>query len=158
MVPVASSLESVAITRSICRQWQKRVTLPSSRLRSARSAASKPASSPKRAMRSDASASAARPWMKGLSMRTALLGSSFPTADKCRQHYVDHVTGSAGGWLMSDVFVSYKAEDRRRVKPLVEALEADGYSVWWDEQIGGGTAWRHSIEAELNAAKCVIVA
>jgi serine/threonine-protein kinase len=59
---------------------------------------------------------------------------------------------------MSDVFVSYKAEDRRRVKPLVEALEADGYSVWWDEQISGGTAWRHSIEAELNSAKCVIVA
>lgn len=59
---------------------------------------------------------------------------------------------------MSDVFVSYKAEDRRRVRPLVEALEADGYSVWWDEQIGGGAAWRHAIEAELNAAKCVIVA
>src|SRR5947207_1752182 len=109
-------------------------------------------------MRSDASASAARPWMKGLSMRNALLGSRFPTADKCRQHCVDHVKGSVGGWLMSDVFVSYKTEDRRRVKPLVEALEADGYSVWWDEQIGGGTAWRHSIEAELNAAKCVIVA
>jgi serine/threonine-protein kinase len=59
---------------------------------------------------------------------------------------------------MSDVFVSYKAEDRKRVKPLVEALEADGHSVWWDEQIGGGAAWRHAIEAELNAAKCVIVA
>lgn len=59
---------------------------------------------------------------------------------------------------MSDVFVSYKAEDRRRVKPLVEALEADGYSVWWDAQIGGGAQWRHMIEAELNAAKCVIVA
>jgi serine/threonine-protein kinase len=59
---------------------------------------------------------------------------------------------------MSDVFVSYKAEDRRRVKPLVEALQADGFSVWWDEQIGGGAAWRHTIEAELNAAKCVIVA
>lgn len=59
---------------------------------------------------------------------------------------------------MSDVFVSYKAEDRRRVKPLVEALESDGYSVWWDAQIGGGAAWRHSIETELNAAKCVIVA
>src|SRR5687768_15842431 len=42
---------------------------------------------------------------------------------------------------MSDVFVSYKAEDRKRVRPLVEALEADGYSVWWDEQIGGGVAW-----------------
>ncbi len=59
---------------------------------------------------------------------------------------------------MSDVFVSYKAEDRRRVRPLVEALEADGYSVWWDEHIGGGAAWRHTIEAELNSAKCVIVA
>lgn len=58
---------------------------------------------------------------------------------------------------MADIFVSYKAEDRRRIKPLVEALQADGYSVWWDEQIGGGTAWRHAIEAELNAARCVIV-
>ena len=59
---------------------------------------------------------------------------------------------------MSDVFVSYKVEDRRRVRPLVEALEADGYSVWWDEQIDGGAAWRQAIEAELNAAKSVIVA
>jgi serine/threonine-protein kinase len=58
---------------------------------------------------------------------------------------------------MSDVFVSYKAEDRRRVKLLVEALEASGFSVWWDEQIGGGAAWRHTIEAELNAAKCALV-
>lgn len=59
---------------------------------------------------------------------------------------------------MSDVFVSYKAEDRKRVRPLVAALEADGYSVWWDEQIGGGAAWRQAIETELIAAKCVIVA
>ncbi|HEV8407580.1 MAG TPA: TIR domain-containing protein [Sphingomicrobium sp.] len=58
---------------------------------------------------------------------------------------------------MADVFVSYKAEDRRRIKPLVEALQADGYSVWWDEQIGGGATWRHEIESELNSAKCVIV-
>ena len=58
---------------------------------------------------------------------------------------------------MSDVFVSYKAEDRRRVKPLVDALEAEGYSVWWDEQIGGGAQWRHTIEEELNSAKCVVV-
>jgi len=59
---------------------------------------------------------------------------------------------------MSDVFVSYKAEDRRRVKPLVEALESEGYSVWWDEQIGGGAQWRSTIESELNSAQCVIVA
>ncbi|QNM83478.1 TIR domain-containing protein [Sphingomonas sabuli] len=58
---------------------------------------------------------------------------------------------------MSDIFVSYKAEDRRRVKPLVEALEAAGYSVWWDEQIGGGAQWRQAIESELGTAKSVIV-
>jgi TolB-like protein len=58
---------------------------------------------------------------------------------------------------MSDVFVSYKAEDRRRVQPLVAALEADGLSVWWDAQIGGGDEWRRSIEQQLESAKCVLV-
>ena len=58
---------------------------------------------------------------------------------------------------MADVFVSYKAEDRKRVKPLVDALAAEGFSLWWDEQIGGGATWRHEIETELNSAKCVIV-
>ena len=36
---------------------------------------------------------------------------------------------------MSDVFVSYKAEDRPRVEPLVESLEAEGLSVWWDAHV-----------------------
>ena len=58
---------------------------------------------------------------------------------------------------MSDVFISYKSEDRRRVQPLVQALEADGYSVWWDQHIGTGDEWRQTIERELDAAKCVIV-
>lgn len=58
---------------------------------------------------------------------------------------------------MADVFVSYKAEDRRRVRPLVEALQADGFSVWWDAQIGGGAEWREAIEQQLNAASCVVV-
>jgi len=58
---------------------------------------------------------------------------------------------------MSDVFVSYKAEDRRRVYPLVEALEADGFTVWWDTQIGGGDSWRETIQEQLESARCVIV-
>jgi serine/threonine-protein kinase len=58
----------------------------------------------------------------------------------------------------SDVFVSYKAEDRARLKPLVAALEAEGFSVWWDAHIGGGTNWRDDIQEHLNDAKCVIVA
>ena len=58
---------------------------------------------------------------------------------------------------MVDVFVSYKAEDRKRVKPLVDALIADGLSVWWDAHIGGGSDWRESIEENLEGAECVIV-
>ena len=58
----------------------------------------------------------------------------------------------------TDVFVSYKAEDRPRVLPLIRALEADGFTVWWDNHIGGGARWREDIEEHLNAAKCVIVA
>jgi len=58
---------------------------------------------------------------------------------------------------MSDVFVSYKAEDRARVRPLVEALEADGLSVWWDAHIGGGDEWRETIARNLDDARCVIV-
>ena len=58
----------------------------------------------------------------------------------------------------ADVFISYKAEDRRRIQPLVQALQADGYSVWWDQHIGTGDAWRQTIEQQLDAAKCVIVA
>ena len=58
---------------------------------------------------------------------------------------------------MADVFISYKAEDRPRVRPLVEALEAEGLTVWWDEQVGGGEAWRESIEQQLDGAACVIV-
>jgi serine/threonine-protein kinase len=58
----------------------------------------------------------------------------------------------------TDVFVSYKAEDRSRLVPLVSALEAEGFSVWWDTHIGGGTHWREDIQEHLEAAKCVIVA
>jgi serine/threonine-protein kinase len=58
---------------------------------------------------------------------------------------------------MADVFISYKAEDRRRIQPLVQALQADGYSVWWDEHIGTGDEWRQTIEKQLDGARCVIV-
>lgn len=58
---------------------------------------------------------------------------------------------------MSDVFVSYKAEDRARVRPLVDALEADGLWVWWDAHIDGGDEWRESIQENLADARCVIV-
>jgi TolB-like protein len=57
----------------------------------------------------------------------------------------------------SDVFVSYKAEDRARLRPLVAALEADGFSVWWDAHIGAGSHWREDIQEHLDGAKCIVV-
>jgi serine/threonine-protein kinase len=59
---------------------------------------------------------------------------------------------------MSDVFISYNAEDRRRTQPLVQLLQSEGYSVWWDQHIGAGDEWRQTIERQLETAKCVIVA
>lgn len=66
--------------------------------------------------------------------------------------------GSAMASSATHVFVSYKAEDRARLKPLVAALEAEGFDVWWDAHIGTGADWREEIQHHLDAARCVIVA
>jgi len=58
---------------------------------------------------------------------------------------------------MADVFLSYKAEDRGRVAPIVRALEGAGLSVWWDALITGGASWRQTIQDALDAAGCVVV-
>lgn len=58
---------------------------------------------------------------------------------------------------MTQVFISYKSEDRERLRPLVQAFEAAGIEVWWDARIEGGSAWRETIEQQLEAARCVLV-
>jgi len=58
---------------------------------------------------------------------------------------------------MADVFVSYARVDKSRVAPLVAAIEARGWSVWWDPAITPGQEFDDEIEAELSAAKAVVV-
>jgi adenylate cyclase len=58
---------------------------------------------------------------------------------------------------MADVFVSYARIDKARVAPLVAAIEAKGWSVWWDPDIAPGQEFDDQIEAEINAAKAVVV-
>ena len=58
---------------------------------------------------------------------------------------------------MADVFVSYARSDRARVAPLVAALEAQGWTVWWDPQIAAGQDFDRQIAAELKAASVVLV-
>jgi adenylate cyclase len=58
---------------------------------------------------------------------------------------------------MADVFVSYSRSDRARVAPLVAAIEAKGWSVWWDPAIDAGQQFDDQIDAELQAANAVLV-
>ena len=58
---------------------------------------------------------------------------------------------------MADVFVSYARSDKARVAPLVAAIEARGWSVWWDPEIDAGQQFDDQIEEELKAAKAVLV-
>ncbi len=58
---------------------------------------------------------------------------------------------------MADVFISYARVDKARVAPLVAAIEAEGWSVWWDPEISAGQLFDDQIEAELTAARCVLV-
>ena len=59
---------------------------------------------------------------------------------------------------MADIFFSYAKVDSDRVKPLIDALEAEGWNVWWDDDLSIGGSWSDEIEAELNQARCAVVA
>src|SRR6516165_813871 len=58
---------------------------------------------------------------------------------------------------MADIFVSYSRSDKARVAPLVAAIKAKGWSVWWDPSIAAGQEFDDQIEAELLAASAVLV-
>jgi hypothetical protein len=58
---------------------------------------------------------------------------------------------------MTNVFISYASEDRERARKLASALEACGWSVWWDRKIKAGQTFDQVIEHELETAKSVVV-
>ena len=58
---------------------------------------------------------------------------------------------------MNDIFISYANADRAVAQSLADALDALGWSVWWDREILFGQPFDHAIEEQLNRARCVIV-
>jgi adenylate cyclase len=58
---------------------------------------------------------------------------------------------------MADVFISYARVDKARVAPLVAAIEAKGWTAWWDPDITPGQEFDSQIEEELLAASAVVV-
>ncbi len=58
---------------------------------------------------------------------------------------------------MADVFISYKSERRAAAEHLAEILADYGYTVWWDYGLVSGSDFGPQIEAQLRAAKAVVV-
>ena len=58
---------------------------------------------------------------------------------------------------MSDIFISYKREEQATARKLADALESQGWSVWWDPKLRAGEHFDDMIEKALHEAKCVLV-
>lgn len=56
-----------------------------------------------------------------------------------------------------EIFISYARDDRLQAQRLAEALEAQGWSVWWDRIIPAGRTFDDVIEEAIDSARCVIV-
>lgn len=58
---------------------------------------------------------------------------------------------------MAQIFLSYSHQNAAKADLIVEALTADGYSLWWDRKLRAADDYTRDIEAQLNDAKCVVV-
>ena len=59
---------------------------------------------------------------------------------------------------MADVFLSYARATQQRISEIGDALESGGYSLWWDKALNASDDYAMVIEAQLDAAACVVVA
>jgi hypothetical protein len=69
----------------------------------------------------------------------------------------DTSTYDPSGSTPPDLFLSYAREDRATAQQLAHALGEEGFSVWWDREIRGGSDFTEEIAAKLHAARRVIV-
>ncbi len=58
---------------------------------------------------------------------------------------------------MADIFLSYAREDAAAAHALAGALSSLNYEVFWDRNLSPGDDFRARLQAELAAARCVIV-
>ena len=58
---------------------------------------------------------------------------------------------------MSDIFISYARSTAGQAEQIGDALRALGYSVWRDNELPAHRAYSDVIEAQLEAAKAVVV-
>lgn len=58
---------------------------------------------------------------------------------------------------MPDIFLSYNREDQAVARTFADALEAEGFEVWWDADLKSGEAYDEVTEQALRDAKAVVV-
>lgn len=58
---------------------------------------------------------------------------------------------------MKDVFLSYSSKDRVMAARIERALEAAGFSVFWDQEVPVGRDWDSWIREHLTSAKVAVV-
>src|SRR5215472_1377852 len=58
---------------------------------------------------------------------------------------------------MSDIFISYKREEQAMARNLANALEGEGWTVWWDPKLRAGERFNDVIEKALKESQCVVV-
>jgi predicted nucleic acid-binding Zn-ribbon protein len=57
---------------------------------------------------------------------------------------------------VTDIFFSYSSKDRERVRPVRDALVAQGFEVFWDQQVPSGLDWDNWIRQHLKKCKCAM--
>lgn len=58
---------------------------------------------------------------------------------------------------MADVFISYSRHDRSLAEAVATQIRVAGLTVWWDAELYSGDQFRGRIDAEIEAAKVVVV-
>lgn len=58
---------------------------------------------------------------------------------------------------MTDIFLSYSRQDKPLVAPIVAALEAKGWDVWWDMALVPGEEFDNVTATVLERARAVVV-
>ena len=51
---------------------------------------------------------------------------------------------------MNDIFISYKREEQGIARKFADALESEGWTVWWDPKLRAGEHFDDVIEKALN--------
>lgn len=64
---------------------------------------------------------------------------------------------SSAAHTPSDVFISYKRDERARVEQIARALRELKLSVWFDAKLQSGRSFDDEINREVRSARCVLV-